>query len=145
LTCSKVGAEQLARLEVDLADRVLERRHRLGEVGALRVEEALALARLAELLERGEVDRAERFDLAVEGVDLPCSPASLTLPSSMLLADRLAIGAGRLELLEVLGAAELRRLLLELQRADLVAQRLQRLLVAEPRSSAARRRCDRSS
>ena len=47
----------------------------------------------------------------------PCSPDSLTLPSSMLRAERLAIGAGRLELLEVLRAAELRRLLLELQLA----------------------------
>ena len=56
----------------------------------------------------------------------------MTPPSSIAAADRVAIGAGRLELLEVLGAAELRRLLLELQRADLVAQRLQRLLVAEP-------------
>ena len=46
--------------------------------------------------------------------------------------DRVAIGAGGVELLGVLGAAELRRLRLELQRADLVAQRLQRLLVAEP-------------
>ena len=40
-------AQQLARLAVDLADRVLERRHRLVQVGGLRVEEALALAALA--------------------------------------------------------------------------------------------------
>ena len=64
---------------------------------------------------------------------LPCRPASLTPPSSIDARDRVAIGVGRVELLGVLRAAELRRLRLELQRAHLVAQRLQRLLVAEPR------------
>ena len=62
------------------------------------------------------------------------------------LRDRVAVGVGRVELLGVLRAAELRRLRFELQRADLVAQRLQRLLVA---AGAPRRRgagcCDRSS
>ena len=48
----------------------------------------------------------------------PCRPASLTPPSSIAARDRVAIGVGRVELLEVLRAAELRRLLLELQRAD---------------------------
>src|SRR5204863_4765430 len=62
--------QQLARLEVDLADRVFQRADRLLQIGVLRVEELLALARTAELLERGQVDRAERGDLAAEAIDL---------------------------------------------------------------------------
>ena len=45
LTVSKVSLQQLARLAVDAADRVLQRVDGLVEVGRLRVEEALALAR----------------------------------------------------------------------------------------------------
>ena len=55
----------------------------------------------------------------------------------MLCAERLAVDLRRLELLEVLRAAELRGLLLELQLGDLVAQRLQALLVVRRCSSAA--------
>src|SRR5436190_15633008 len=125
--------QQLARLEVDLPDRVLERGHRLGQVGALRVEEALSLARLAELLERREIDGAERLDVAVERVDPALQTGELDAAFLDAARDLLAVGVGRVELLRVLRAAELRRLRLELERAHLVAQRLQRLLVAEPR------------
>ena len=40
------------------------------QVGVLRVEEGLALARRGQLVQRRQVDRAERGDLAVEAVDL---------------------------------------------------------------------------
>src|SRR5690242_20129712 len=43
--------QQLARLAVDLPDRGLERRHRLGEIGRLPIEVALALGRLRKLVE----------------------------------------------------------------------------------------------
>ena len=54
LTWSKVVASSSRVSRSILLDRVLERRHRLGQVGVLRVEEALALAR------RGRAPRAPR-------------------------------------------------------------------------------------
>ena len=68
----------------------------------------------------------------------------------MLRAERLEVDLRRVELLQVLRAAELRGLLLELQLGDLLAQRLagccsmrQALLVgaAQPRRSGRRTRC----
>src|SRR5260221_2034391 len=52
-------AQELARLAVNLADRILQRRHPLFEVGGLRIEGCLALAAGAQLLHRRQVHRAE--------------------------------------------------------------------------------------
>ena len=41
--------QQVARFEIDLVDGVLQRRHRLVEVGVLRVEESLSLAAAGQL------------------------------------------------------------------------------------------------
>jgi hypothetical protein len=69
--------QQVARLEVDLVDRAFERGDRLVQVGVLRVEEGLALARGAELVERREVDGAERVDVAADAVDLALQAVEL--------------------------------------------------------------------
>jgi hypothetical protein len=58
--------EQLARRGVDLLDRLEQRRLRLGEVGALRHEEVVALHRLVVLLDGERIDRAELLELPPE-------------------------------------------------------------------------------
>src|SRR5512142_2345037 len=63
-------AQQLACLAVDLADRVLERFHRLLEVGRLRIEVALALAARAQLLHRRQVHGTELTDRLGNARDL---------------------------------------------------------------------------
>ena len=138
LTWLKVLRQQVARLEVDLVDRVFERVDRLDQVGVLRVEEGLALARGRQLVERGQVDRAERGDLAVDAVDLALQArAASRRPPRCRLRQRLEVDLRPRQLLEVLRAAELRGLLLELQLGDALAQRLQAALDAP---GAARRR-----
>jgi hypothetical protein len=59
-----------ARLQVDLGDGIFERVDGLVQVGVLRIEEGLALARLGQFVQRGQVDRAQRVDLALDAVDL---------------------------------------------------------------------------
>src|SRR6185369_2511733 len=63
-------AQQLAGLAVDAPDGVLQRLHRLLEVGGLRIEKALALAARVQLLERREVHRAQLGDRGVDARDL---------------------------------------------------------------------------
>ena len=58
--------EPRARLAIDLADRVLERLERFGEIRELRVEILLALGLLLELVDRRQVDRAEPLNPALE-------------------------------------------------------------------------------
>src|SRR6185436_17313080 len=70
-------------------------------------------------------------DVAVERVDLALQTGELDAAFLDAARDLFTIGMRRIELLGELRAAELRRLRFELQRAHLVAQRLQRLLVAE--------------
>ena len=60
----------------------------------LRVEEGLALARRGQLVERGQVDRAERRDLAVEAVDLALQAGEL----DVAVLDRLAPSASQVGL-----------------------------------------------
>src|SRR6185503_7945389 len=67
-------AQQLAAFAVDLADRLLHGAYRLFQVGGLRVEEGLALLAGAELLERGQVDRAELVDRRREPRRSPAAP-----------------------------------------------------------------------
>jgi hypothetical protein len=68
------GDEQLARRVVDLANGLLERLPRLGEVGPLARQEFLALERFLMFLDRQHVHRpepvqllAQRFGFAAEG------------------------------------------------------------------------------
>src|SRR5690606_13578302 len=58
--------EARPRFPVDLPDRILERLERFGEIGELRVEVLLALGLLLELVDRGEIDRAETLDLPLD-------------------------------------------------------------------------------
>src|SRR5689334_5856174 len=55
--------EELARRRVDLANRLLERLLRVGEVGALRCEKVESLGGFLVLLDGEHVYRAERFEL----------------------------------------------------------------------------------
>ena len=61
--------EAAAGLAVDLADRVFQRFQRGGQVGVLRVQVLLALRGLGVFVDRGQVDRLEPAQLAVEVVD----------------------------------------------------------------------------
>jgi hypothetical protein len=63
-------AQELARVAIDAPDRVFERRHRFLQVGRLRIEESLALAARAELLQRRKVHRAKLLDRLREPRDL---------------------------------------------------------------------------
>ena len=63
------GLQQRAGLAVDPADRTFEGSGRLGQVGGLLVELVLAFAAGTELIERGEVDCAERGDPLLQPVD----------------------------------------------------------------------------
>src|SRR3979411_805301 len=115
-------AQQLARLAVDLADRAVERVHRLFEVGGLRVEVALALLARAELLERRQVDRPELADRLREARDLALQGGRARgllrcARESGFVRARLAQLRG--ELLRI----ELRGLLLEAQFTEALAQR----------------------
>ena len=58
--------ESRARFAVDLADRVLERLERFGQVGELRVEILLAFRLFLELVDGGQVDSAEPLEPALE-------------------------------------------------------------------------------
>src|SRR5205085_11329379 len=62
-------AQELARLAVDAADRVLQGLDRLLEVARLGIEEALPLAARAQLLDRRQVHRAELVDTLREARD----------------------------------------------------------------------------
>jgi hypothetical protein len=61
-------------------DRVFQRGDGVGQVGVLRVEEGLALARGGQLVQRGQVDGAQAGDLAVDAVDLALQAVELDLP-----------------------------------------------------------------
>ena len=126
-------------------DRAFQRADGVVQVGGLRVEEGLALARRHELVERGEVDGAERVHLAADAVDLGLQAVQLDAAVLDAPAERLAIDLGGVELLQVLRAAELRGLLLELQLGEPVAQRLQAALELEALLVGAAQARDRSS
>ncbi|KGD44404.1 hypothetical protein DO72_5716 [Burkholderia pseudomallei] len=124
--------QERARFLVDLADRVLERLDRVRQIGRLRIEEHLALARGRELVERRHVDRAERVDRVVDPRDLALQVRRLHVRHELFL-QRGLVDLGRRELLGELLARHTRRLLLQLQLGDAIAQRLQRALGGEPR------------
>ena len=63
-------AEELARGDVDLADRLPQRLDCLNQIVALRAEEVLALFELLVLLDREDIDRADPLDLLGELRDL---------------------------------------------------------------------------
>ena len=108
-----------------LLDRVFERADGVVQIGRLRVEEVLALGRRRELFERGHVDGPERRDRVVQARDFALQIRRLHVRRE--LRGKLGfIDARRLQLLDELLAADARRLLLQLQFVDLVAQRLQR-------------------
>jgi hypothetical protein len=71
-----VGFLQLfARFAVDTADRILERIDGGRQVPGLVVEEALALPRDSQFLQRRQVDRSERLDLGVQPCDVAAGTA----------------------------------------------------------------------
>src|SRR4029079_10141901 len=58
--------EELSRRRVDLLDRLEQGRPRVGQIGALRDEEVVALRRLVLLLDRQRVHRPELLELTPE-------------------------------------------------------------------------------
>src|SRR4029079_12957428 len=64
------GQEQLARCAIDLADGLLQRLPRFGEISALRGEEIESLRGLLVLLDRQHVHRSKRLELLTKGVRL---------------------------------------------------------------------------
>src|SRR5439155_20793409 len=114
--------QELARFAVDAPDRVLERAHRLVEVGGLRVEVALALSARGELFQRGEVDRAELVDRLRDARDLALQ-ARRARRALGLGGEHGFVGAGFGELACELVEIDLRRLLLQLELAEALAQR----------------------
>src|SRR6202022_2961049 len=61
--------QKLARLAVDLPDRAFEGGQSLGEILRLRIEIGFAFRRLLELIQRGEVDRAQHRDRLCQALD----------------------------------------------------------------------------
>jgi len=125
------AAQQVACFEVDLVDRVFQRRDRFAQVGHLRVEKHLALAGRAELVQRCQIHRTERGDLFLDAVDLGLQAPELDAALGDAPGQRFAVDVGGGELVEILRAAELRGLQFELQFGDLLAQRLQAVLEAQ--------------
>src|SRR5688572_18821606 len=125
-------AQELARLPVDAPDGVFESRHRLLEVGGLGVEEALALLARGELLERGEVHRAQLGDRRVDARDLALERRGSRGILRGLLEHRLVrvrLAQLAVELLE----AELRRLLLQPQLTHALAKGIDARFDLQPR------------
>jgi hypothetical protein len=102
--------QQVARLEVDLVDGVFQRADGLQQVGVLRIEEGLALARLRQLVQRRQVDGAQRGDLLLDAVDLGLQAPQLDGAFLDRRGQRVQVGLGGLQLLQVLRAAQLRGL-----------------------------------
>ncbi len=122
--------QQFARFAVDAADRAFQRFHRLGQVGRLLVEVALALGRRFQFLQRRQVDRAELGDRVGQPGDLALQrrrPRRAARTVEFRL-QRSLVGAGLEQLQRKLLSVQGRRLLLQLQFADPGAQRLQPLL-----------------
>src|SRR3954471_3034499 len=110
-------AQQLARLAVDLADRVLKGAHRLLEVRGLRVKEALALLARRQFLERGEVDRAKLVDRLRKPRNLALQRRSARCLLRFGGQQRL-VGVRLAQLGRVLLRVQLGRLLLQLELAQ---------------------------
>ncbi len=119
------GAQQLTGLVVDLLDRVFERGDGLVQVGRLRVEEGLALARGRQFVQRRQVDRAQALDVAVQAVDLTLQAGQAHVAFGDALRDGGAVGLGLVQHLAVLLHAQARGLFLELEVGDAAAQGLQ--------------------
>ena len=121
--------QALPRFPVDAADRLLQRVDGLVQVVGLGFEIAAPLPAALQFFQRGQVDRAERFDFRREPGDLGLQGIGPEVFLHRLHQFRL-IGTGFPELALVLFLAKTRFLFLEAQLADLVAQRLQFLLAA---------------
>ena len=117
--------QQVAGFEVNLVDGTFERGDGFGQVGVLRVEKGLALARGGQLFERGHVDGAERGNVKVDTVDVALQALQLHPGVADRLRQRRHVHRRGRELLKVLRAAKRCGLLFELQLGDLLAQRLQ--------------------
>jgi hypothetical protein len=76
LTWLKVLSQQVAGFQVDLVDGVFQRLDGLVQVGVLRVQEGLALARAGQLVQRRQVDGAQR--VAISRLMRSISPAGPT-------------------------------------------------------------------
>ena len=76
--------QELSGFAIDLANGVLERRHRFREIGRLGVQILLALPGDLELVERREIDGAEAGDRALQPLDFGRQPG--------LVAERLQLG-----------------------------------------------------
>ena len=123
--------QALARFAIDAPDRVLERRHRFVQVLRLRVEIGLALLRGLQLLERREVDRAQRPDLFVQTADLVLQRARARSFFKHAL-QRGFVGAGLGELLRILLLGQPRFLLFQAHVVHALAQRSEALLGGQP-------------
>ena len=90
------AAQQVARLGVDLLDGVFQRGHGLGQVGVLRIEKLFALARGGQLVQRGQVDGAQRLNVAVQAVDvaLQSLQAHVAFGDGLLDGGQIGLGIG---------------------------------------------------
>ena len=132
LTLSKVSrsSSRVSRSMLRIASSSV--RHRLFQVGRLRVEEALALAAAVELLQRRQVDRAELADRLREARDLALQRRGARRAFRLGREQRL-VGARLAQLRGELLVVDLRRLLLQAQLADALAQRRDARLDLQPR------------
>src|SRR6267378_1846145 len=126
------GLQQRPRFTVYAADRVLEGLHGSAEVGRLGVEKLLAFLARGELFQGSHVDRAELCDHIGEARDFALQRSR---PLAFLQYPRQGgfIGARLAKLLRKLLARDSRRLLLQPELRDAVAQRLELLLAGKPR------------
>ena len=99
--------------------------HRLLQVGRLRIEEALALAAARQLLERGQVHRAQLADRLRQARDLALQRRGARRALG-LGGEASLVRAGLVQLHFVLVVVDLRRLLLQAQLVDALAQRRER-------------------
>ncbi len=95
------------------------------QVGRLRIEEVLPLARRGQLFERREIDGAERFDFLRQTRDLRLQRRRLLRRSAGEFRRQCRfVGAGFGKLICKLLGSEPRRLFLQLQLGEFLAQRL---------------------
>ena len=126
--------QQFAGFAVDLADRVFQGFDGGHQVLVLRIEEALAFARGVQLVQRGQVDRAQRLDLARDARDFRLQPAGAAPFVGLvgqLLGQRLAVDLAGVELLGELFLGQAGGLLLQLQFGDAGAARLQQAFLRQ--------------
>ena len=124
----KRARQQLARFAVDLADRVFQRVHGLGQIGGLRVQKHLAFTRQVQFIQRSQVDGAQRGNFAVQAVNFALQALHAHVAVGNGFFDGLQVGLRVGQQRGVLLQAQARGLFLELEFGDALAQRVQRPL-----------------